>query len=1030
MTRMKRLLFLGAILLVAVAAALTAILLLLPESDLIRSSVQQKLRESTGRDVSLGSLKLSLSFPSVITLTVEGISVPSQRGKSLLSADRLTLVPSLSSLFGEAITIKSMTVQGMRLSVRRSPGGALEDFAQPRPGAGTPEKTEPTAEPAVEPAGSVQPPVPAASVSTQAGNGRIQWKVRTVKIVNSRVDWVDRAAGGGEEAVASLKEINGSVISKGPQESYTLDIRAVLGDDKQKVGTVDIDGVVQPAADFSRLERADVNLRLAVTRLEPFYAYLPSWAQVGEYFTAAKLQSRVSMEAGRPGKVSFKAEMKGDAVGSSPLNVNGTVTTAEDLSSIEEVIASGETDGLPLKVFKSLLPPQLPLDPEKGTVKAGMQGTWQRGSTWKVKGSIGLQNAVLTGRFNSIASQVRVWAQGLLDPDRLQLDNLEIADSKRLATITGTVSQPFSGQPNLDLNGEVDFRSQWLGALGIQLPRNLTVTGVTPVHGKLTGKPANFWIDLTGDVTGTELTASPYLEKAPGAKGSVHIKGRLSTGDDQAAKGMSAEITLGTVLTGVRIRMLKDGPNLAGCTTRLDAKIVYSANRKELRDATLVVRRGSQVPDMLTAKANISDLGAKSPKIDGTVAVAFDKTLLDLADLRLPQGVTVSGNAPLKAKLAGQADDLEWSADLHLTPLDVGVEGTLRKRAGVPGELRASGKWSDGDLSLTEGRFTLPGLLAVGRGMLRDSEGKLRGLTVEVSKAELRELSALVSAPGGLGLSGPLEGRFRIRAADNGVTQNGTVRLLGVDYRPSDAGWSLEKLKGSIETTGSSATISEVSGRIAGTIQAPLKIRGTVNNFANLETSTGRVSVEVGPGRIMLEGIRSVLSHAQVLVGTLLNPQASRGTDDLLDFQSLTGTFDIGSAAVRTENLKLKGSDLSMGAIGAMQLKSGELDALSAFRTVTILPGVIGQIPAVQEAVKKHEDLLKITGLDKELKKLGIGVPDSEQSSEKPAPQPITKTPVTVILKVRGPATRPHMMPVLESALAPVTVNRLKSLIN
>ena len=1030
MARMKRILLIGICLLVALAAALAAIVLLLPESDLLRAGVQEKLRDSTGREVTLGSLRVSVSFPSVITLTVEGISVPSQRGKSLLSADRLTLVPSLASLFGDAIAIESITVQGMRLSVRRSPEGTLEDFAQPRTAPGAPEEAEPTAKPSGGPAGPGQPSAAGEPASPKAKNGRINWKVHKVKVVNGRVDWIDRAAGGGEEAVASLKEINGSVSNQGPAESYALDFRGVLGDDKQKAGTVDIDGVVQPAADFSRLDRAELNLRVAVASLKPFHVYLPPWARLGEHFAAAGLQSQVSVEQGRPAKASFKAEMKRDAHEASQLNVSGTVTASQDLSSFEDLTASCETDGLPLKVFKSILPAQLPLDPDKGTVKAGLQGDWKRGTTWKVKGSIGLQNAAPTGKLKAIAPQVRVWAQGVLDPDRLNLENLEIVESKRLASIKGTVSQPLSRQPTLDLNGEIDIRPPWLSALGMQVPKELTVTGSIPLRGRITGKPADLWLDLTGDLTATGIAVAPYLEKAAGSKGSIHVKGRLATGDHLGNKDTSAEVTVGTVLSGVRIRMLKDGPNLAGCTTRLNARIVSGGNKKDLQDATLVVRRGSQISDMLAAKVNITDLGAKVPRIDGTVTVGLDKTLLDLADLRLPSGVVVSGNAPLKGRFAGPADELEWSAELSLTPLDVVVEGTFRKRAGVPGEIRVSGKWSEESLSLTEGRFTLPGLLAVGRGTLRDRGGALRGLTVDVSKAELKELSALMPVPGGVGLSGPVEARFRIRNAEHGLTQTGTIRMLGVDYRPPEAGWALERLKGSIETSGSSATISEVSGRLVGAVQAPIKMRGTVNNLTSLETATGRVSVEVGPGRIMLERIRSVLSQAQVLVGTLLNPQTSPRAGDLLEFQSLTGTFDIGSAAVRTENLKLKGSDLTMGAIGAMQLKSRELDALSALQTVTIIPGVIGQIPAVQQVVKKHEELLKITGLDKELKKLGIGVPDPAQGKEKSESQPVTKTPVTVIVKIRGPATRPQMMPVLESALAPGTVNRLKSLMN
>jgi hypothetical protein len=89
---------------------------------------------------------------------------------------------------------------------------------------------------------------------------------------------------------------------------------------------------------------------------------------------------------------------------------------------------------------------------------------------------------------------------------------------------------------------------------------------------------------------------------------------------------------------------------------------------------------------------------------------------------------------------------------------------------------------------------------------------------------------------------------------------------------------------------------------------------------------------------------------------------------------------------------------------------------------------VLGKIPAVQKLVKQNEELLKITGLDKELKRLGIESTDS--GSEKAAQPESPKENVTVIVRLRGPVSDCKVMPVFESALDKSTVSRLKALIN
>jgi len=408
--------------------------------------------------------------------------------------------------------------------------------------------------------------------------------------------------------------------------------------------------------------------------------------------------------------------------------------------------------------------------------------------------------------------------------------------------------------------------------------------------------------------------------------------------------------------------------------------------------------------------------------------VTLDKGLLALAGLDMPQGVLISGSAPVKVSLNGFPSSLDWGAEIPLTHLDITVQRAFRKPGGVNGSMGASGKFIGDELLLTNGRLTLPGLAVTANGMLRDARGKFRGITLNVKKSELREILRLVPAAAGMGLSGPVEAAIGIKPVGDGVVPAGTVRLFGVDYRPEKAGWALEKMKGTIELDGTSVETPEVSGNVTGALEGPAKIKGAVNGVNSVETLNGRVSAYIGQGRIKADRLRGLLTQTRLLIGTLVNPQSSERANDPLEFQSLAGDFQITAGKARTDNLSLKGPDLGCGAIGSLNLASMELDTLVGIHTVTVVGDALGKIPAVKKFVKKHEGLLAATGLDKELKRIGIDVSDTKEA--KSGGSDAVKTPVTMILKLKGPVSSPHVAPVMENTIEKGTLSKLKSLLN
>ena len=141
----------------------------------------------------------------------------------------------------------------------------------------------------------------------------------------------------------------------------------------------------------------------------------------------------------------------------------------------------------------------------------------------------------------------------------------------------------------------------------------------------------------------------------------------------------------------------------------------------------------------------------------------------------------------------------------------------------------------------------------------------------------------------------------------------GFIRLLAVNYRSENAGWSLDKVKGTVETASGDAEIPELTGTIQGPIEGPLKVRGSLKDVASLETLNGRLTLEVGQGRIRADRLKNVLKGVHAFVGTLLDPQAADTKSELLEFQSIAGDIQLQSGTASTDNLRLKGPEVSCG---------------------------------------------------------------------------------------------------------------------
>ncbi len=1013
MGRFKRVLVIFSCLTALLIIAALLALKFLPETEFIRSNVQEHLHRITGQQVSVGSISVSPSYTGVLNLKVQGIAVATAQGKLLLSADELILSPEIIPFFSKEISVESVTIRGLRATARRSPDGAITTAFIPLPvsapdvGNGAPTKSD---------------SAPEIRESDRKPEKRIKWSIDSIYLKDSRIDWVDQSALPGQDVQISLKNLSASLIKSKSDQVVNVKAETELSSVKGKSKPVVIHGTLTPAADLNGLDGAAIDVIANSISLKPFDVYLPSW--MNSDMAVESLTASLNWQKGSEAKVSLKTALKSETRTAAQLNVNADLVAADVLSEIESVRVNAETDGFPVSFLTAALPEKFPLDTRSGVLKATIQANWKKGKDWSADANLNLEDVIPAGSFKGLASKVRIWTQARLEPELLAIESMEISESARIASVSGTLTRPFSDSRLLDLQGELSIRPQWLKNLGINLPKEFTVNGEIPVRGNVRGKPENVWIDLKADLTAAELQWSPYFEKPHGNKGTLAIKGHFFPFKEQ--KNVEPGIvSLG--MAGVNLRASSKGKWFPKKYLSLESKFFLKANRIDFKEGVLTLRRGSEPGDIVSIRTDVTEVGSPAPHFDGTGAVNMDGEIVSLLSGNQPE-IVLKGSAPVKVKFSGTPASLVWSMAVPITHLDLAFGQSFRKPGGMAGSFKASGKSAGQELDLSSAQLILPGIVLNGKGKLKDGNGNFGDVHLDLAKSELKEILKLFPTSGDLRLSGPLEASISLKKPADEIVPDGVIKLIAVDYRPPNAGWTVEKVKGVVELRGNAAEIPELTGNLHGAIEAPIKVKGSLKDLKSVESLHGNLSLAMDSGKIRADRLKNTLDKVNLLIGTILQPQDQAQKSKLLEFKSLTADLQITGGNVRTDNLTLKGEEVNAGIMGSARLNSVNLDLLAGIKTYTAAASAIGKIPAVKELVKKHEGLLKMTGLDKELKRIGI-----EGGSEEPKPEsetPPAKTPVTVILKVRGPVTSPEVTPVLENTLSKETLRRLQTLMN
>lgn len=999
-----------------VAAACVLAIFLLPETDLVRTNVQDQLTQLSGQKVSIGSIKVSLAFPKLAHLNLEGISVQTPEGAELFAADRIVLSPSLGGLLTRRLDIESVVVERFRTSIVRAEDGTIRNPFLPVALPRHPGESKPEAAPASGQSRLKVPPAPATTPPPP-----VNWSLRRFQLADGRVDWVDRSVTPGKEVLISIAGLSADLTQPDSAGPVSVKVRGKLAASDQRGSEVLIEGSVTASPDRTSLERVVLSLSSDPLDLQTFRGYVPERVSEGGILDPVAVTARCAWQRGEASAVDLSLSAKQKAEPAAQIALEGKLALPTDSNPQGAIAFAARSDGLPLKLFRSMLPQSVPLETAQGVVKGALQGNWVDPGHWNVNGKLALENAEPRAPYRTIGKPIRAVIEADLNPAELSINEAEITGYAKVAAAKGRIRKPLDENPEFDLTGDVLATPELARAFGLKIPEGLHIDGGVPVRGRVFGGVDKVSFDVTGDLTGTRVAFAAFVDKPRGQKGNVAAKGTVQAPVNRAG-ALKFDASVAVNAAGVAVGTA-GGSGLTGLVLSAQSKVVGRGVKIDLKDAAIKVKRSAQAPDLLAATGIATDVGSPDPTVKAAVTATLDNELLKALGLPSTGDVTIKGAVPISTQVNGALSALTWTVDAPLTAVELGVKDFFRKPAGVQSAVHASLRSVGREVKLASSRLNLAGASFSGHGVLSDRQGKFGEVSFETKGARIERLLALLPKHKGLPLSGPVDATARLAGTDHGIGQTASIRLAGLSFRPDGAQLALDQMTGTIDVNGDSVEIPQISGRIIGMIQAPVAVKGSLKQVGSLAMMNGTLSVDAGKGRIKAESVLGWISQARALARGIVAPQAVGTKGDFRDFNYLKGDVTIASGAAASDNIRLKGADISLGAMGSVRLDTEHLkDTLVAVRTdlseVQALGEALGQIGPVRELIERHRGLLDA---------VGIKLPQKREAGERgviPA-----QALQTVIMRLNGPISNPQKAIVLEASLNKETAARLKNLL-
>jgi hypothetical protein len=938
---MRRIYRISALLLIPlliVAVAVFVAVRFLPDSELIRSTLETELQAVTGGKVSLRSAGISMGFPGPVVLGLRGLTIDTEAGRRLVSIRRVDLVPDLYDLVRRRLSIRSITVYGLHSSVVRDEDGRVWAPMLPLAARGAEPRTP-------RPAG---PPV--------------KWSVREIRFYNGTIDWIDKCVSPEKNLVIKVSDISGLVDRLVPGSESPLYFSARVGSGEGVESILRLEGSLRIAPDQSGLEKVKLSAFSDSVRLDPLTAYLPAGGPDMEKLPRPGFRAEFTWTKDDARVVPFQGAIGFGTRRESKLIFDGRAVVGKDFSGLEEVSCGVSTESLPLAIFSKLFPRESPVDPRSGFLKGEVRGEWTRASSWAAGGSLGFEEIVPVGKLSAFGKTLRIWARFRVEPDDLLIRGLEISGASRLISVTGKVSGPLLEQPVLDLSAQTSIRPDWIKAFGIKLPKGCRIDGSIPCRVRITGTTEKVRFSANADMTASRFQFGRYAEKPAGKRALFSARGSCALNGTGPGPRVSVKASTKAEVEEMRVRADIGGPLLPPARIRLDARVWADDGSVRIRESHISVGRVDDRQYAVKGGASLYWTGTPSPSLKGTLTAALDTGIVRFLGLKLPEGLEVEGGVPLRVRFSGRPERLNWNLDAALGGLAISRRKAFHKREGVAGDITARGDMINGKVALKEAVLNLPPLVLKARTTKNPAARGDEPLSLEVAEWDLATMSPYIEDPNLKASSGPVKAKFTLRRTGSGIVPSGVIEVVNVRMQREHAPWTLEKISGTIEVNGETVKIRGISGEVTGACQGRWRLTGTLRNVMTPERQKGRFTMEMGEGRIKAIRLVTTLTNHHSVLGRLIQPRPIALKGDFITLNSVRGDFSINGSKASTDNFRSTGPGLFSGIVGTLDMESLQLDIVMGNNTVVVGSNTLSRIPGVSRLLSRDgSSMIKLT---------------------------------------------------------------------
>jgi hypothetical protein len=896
----------------------------------------------------------------LVKVTLEGLSIGSRDDVSF-SVEKLVLSPVVRDLLRKRITIESVSVEGFRCAVVRDREGKVI-----APVVGFPPTEGST------PAGKRQDAPDEGAENQTAENGvsdgakgflteQPDVLVKRVDVADGRIEWIDQSLNPGSKVSIIVGGVKGSIVESSSAGEHEFSFAASMGADGNQSVSLSLQGAVSLAPGKPSLPKsARASFRADALDVNIFHAYLSHAAGRAQLPGKLAVQADFAWQKAPDRVIKFKTFVRDHQAPGLELAAEGEVGLTELLSDVRRFSFRAWSDCLPVGSFAVGIPKDFPLAMDRGAAKFRIEGRKSESEDIRLEGAATLEEVAARGYLKAVGDKLSMKAEFKFTPAELVVSNVQVSSKQRLIRAHARVSGLLEAKPVVDVSGDLIIDPRWAAAHGAGFPPGLKIEGSVPVRFVVKGKLDALHFDVAGDFTGTSIGYAAVLEKTGTGKALIASRGLISIDLRQGPPAVKASASASIDVPGIRLRVGPEGPWLDEVSFRQEAVVSFNNGAADIRESKSVVRWGTKGPEILTATATASGLGLAGAKIKGQASARLDDRLAAIGGLdRIPE-LKIKGNAVAKIDFSGNMSKIKWSMDCPLVDLDMALGKIWRKPSGVRAGVKADGRLSQEGLDLRKAVLDIPGLPAEARGRLVNPDGSPGQLIVEVERGELGALTQHAAEASRLGVSGPFAFNARLEHTPKGLAPVGEIRVLDVRYRPLNSPWTAEETRGVIDFAGESLTIRELSGRMTGVVEGRWEVKGAFEDISSPAKMRGNLTMRMGKGKVKADRMVRVLTKFHSKIGDFLKPKPVGMHGDFLHMNAVSAEFQLSSSLLKTDNFRMKGPGVSVGAVGELNVESLDLDLFMGIYTLVTGSETLGQYGAIRQFMEDHRDLLQI----------------------------------------------------------------------